>query len=69
MKVGDLVELLDQSAMSNSDGEYDYHPSGILGLVVGEDITRMLVVKWFSMEYETVWPLFRLRLISRAEDG
>ena len=69
MKVGDLVELLDQSAISNNEGEYDYYPSGILGLVVGEDITQMLIVKWFSMEYETVWPRFRLRAISKMEDG
>jgi hypothetical protein len=69
MKVGDLVELLDQSAMSNSKGEYDYYPSGILGLVMGEDITRMLIVKWFSMEYETVWPKFRLRVVNKAKDG
>jgi len=70
-KVGDLVELLDRSSTSDSDGGYEYWPSGIIGIVTDkEDLTQMPIVTWLNIEEaRDTWPQQMLKVISEASIG
>jgi hypothetical protein len=71
-KVGDLVEYLDQSSMKNRNGNYDYYPTGILGIVIGKDYVGMTIVNWFYYRPDNVhcdsYTCYRLKIISEAGD-
>tara|TARA_Y100001938_G_C7803857_1_gene288442 strand:+ start:52 stop:258 length:207 start_codon:yes stop_codon:yes gene_type:complete len=68
MKVGDLVEFMDRSCMRNKEGRYEYHPSGIYGIIIGRDITQMFITRWYDGQTSSD-PDHRLRVISEASDG
>ena len=68
MKVGDLVEFMDRSCMRNEEGKYEYHPSGIYGIIIGRDITQMPTTRWYDGQISSD-PDHRLRVISEASDG
>ena len=68
MRVGDLVEFMDRSCMRNKEGKYEYHPSGIYGIIIGKDITQMHITRWYDGQISSD-PDFRLRVISEASNG
>tara|TARA_R100001082_G_C4347736_1_gene153079 strand:- start:554 stop:760 length:207 start_codon:yes stop_codon:yes gene_type:complete len=68
MKVGDLVEFMDQSCMRDESGNYLYNPSGIYGIIIGRDVTQMFTTRWYDGQTSSD-PDHRLRLVSEAKEN
>ena len=70
-KVGDLVELLDRSSGTSTNGSFEYWPSGIIGIVTDKEaLTQMPIVTWLNIEEaRTTWSQKNLKIISEAPIG